>query len=184
MTILPFDEINQLKDSLSVYFENGRIRSREDLDLLLDALEDLFLLSYATGVEATNLSLGSDIRPSVDDVDDTVNRRIAGETWRERVEGYFRDGGTPDDIARIIDTESHRDANEAALTAARRAGATQKTWATMLDDRVRETHDYLEAMTVPIDDDFYTYDGDHAPAPGQFSLAENNVGCRCVLIFS
>ena len=34
------------------------------------------------------------------------------------------------------------------------------------------------------DDYFYTYDGDHASAPGLFELAENNVNCRCELLFS
>lgn len=90
----------------------------------------------------------------------------------------------PDAIVRIAETESHRIANKAALDTAKYAGATKKTWATMLDDRVRESHDYLEGMTVDIDEDFFTFDGDHAPAPGLFETAENNVNCRCELLFS
>ena len=89
-----------------------------------------------------------------------------------------------DDLIRIAETETHRDANTAALETAQKAGAKNKTWVTMLDDKVRETHVYLEGMTVSIGDDFYTYDGDHAPAPGLFDLAENNVNCRCELVFS
>ncbi len=89
-----------------------------------------------------------------------------------------------DDLIRKAETETHRDANTAALETAKKAGAKNKTWVTMLDDKVRETHAYLEGMTVPIGDDFYTYDGDHAPAPGLFDLAENNVNCRCELVFS
>jgi hypothetical protein len=54
----------------------------------------------------------------------------------------------------------------------------------MLDNRVREEHQYLEGQTIDIDDEFYTYDGDHASAPGLFTLAQNNVNCRCELIFS
>ena len=88
-----------------------------------------------------------------------------------------------DAIIRILETEMHRDANEAALETARHAGATTKTWVTMLDDKVRETHDYLEGVTVGIDDEFITFDGDKATAPGLFSLAENNVNCRCELLF-
>ena len=114
----------------------------------------------------------------------TVDERVAGQTWRERAEEYFANGGSVDDIVRIAETETHRDANTAALNTAKKAGATNKTWVTMLDDRVRETHDYLEGQTVGINEDFYTYDGDHASAPGLFALASNNVNCRCELVFS
>ena len=131
-----------------------------------------------------NENLSSNYEPTVDDVMKVVDAKVAGKTWRERVEDYFSNGGTGADLARIADTEMHRIANTAALKTAQRAGAKTKTWATMLDDRVRETHDYLEGMTVGIDEDFYTYDGDHAPAPGGFALAENNVNCRCELVFS
>lgn len=87
-------------------------------------------------------------------------------------------------IIRIAETEMHRDANTAALDTAKKAGATSKTWITMLDDRVRDTHDYLEGVTVGIDEEFYTYSGDHAPAPGMFGVPEEDINCRCELLFS
>jgi uncharacterized protein with gpF-like domain len=59
--------------------------------------------------------------------------------------------------------------------------STSKRWQTMEDDRVRDTHSYLQGMVVPFDADFYTYDSDHAPFPGLFTLPENNIGCRCVV---
>lgn len=183
MDLMPFDELNRLEAALPEYM-NRENKSKADLDSLLDMLEDLFLLSYANGVASANLMLGSDISADVSDVQDTVDRKIAGETWRDRVREYFSNGGSVADIVRIMETETHRDYNEAALTTARKAGAKSKTWMTMMDDRVRETHDYLQSMTVGIDEDFYTYDGDHASAPGGFELAENNVSCRCTLIFS
>jgi len=97
---------------------------------------------------------------------------------------WYESGGTIADILRIAETEMTRIGNESALGAAVKAGATSKTWLTQLDDRVRDTHTYLESVTVPIDARFYTYDGDSAQAPGLFSKAENNVGCRCELSFS
>ena len=99
-------------------------------------------------------------------------------------EDYFASNGSVDDLIRIAETEVHRDANESALATAKKAGATRKTWVTMMDEKVRDTHQYLEMMTVGINEDFYTYDGDHASAPGLFDLAENNVNCRCELVFS
>jgi hypothetical protein len=53
-----------------------------------------------------------------------------------------------------------------------------------MDNRVRDTHFYLEGMTVDINDKFYTYDGDSAYRPGGFEKAENNCGCRCLLMYS
>lgn len=184
-SVLPFDELNRFADGIRARYGKDQLpQSREDEEDIIDELLDLFLLSYAMGNSVTNDNLSSDWMPPVDEVMSTVNEKVAGKTWRDRVSEYFRNGGTVDDIVRIAETETHRIANTAALNTAKRGGATQKTWATMLDDKVRETHDYLEGVTVGIDDDFITYDGDRASAPGLFALAQNNVNCRCELIFS
>lgn len=182
-SILPFDELNRFEASLRERFTDGKL-VKEDEEDIIDEMLDLFLLAYAQGNSVTNANLSSDWTPTVDDAMEVVDAKVAGKTWRERAEEYFANGGSVDDLVRIAETETHRDANTAALDAAKKAGATSKTWVTMLDDRVRETHDYLEGMTVNIDEDFYTYDGDHASAPGLFELAENNVNCRCELMFS
>ena len=184
-SILPFDELNRFNDDIRARFGDARLADRrEEEEDIIDELLDLFLLAYAMGNSVTNDNLSSDYAPSVDEVMKVVDAKVAGKTWRERAEDYFANGGTGADIARIADTEMHRIANTAALDTAKYAGAKYKTWATMLDDKVRDTHDYLEGETVDIDEDFYTYDGDHASAPGLFELAENNVNCRCELLFS
>ena len=189
-SILPFDELNSLEDRLKAMFPDGKLVNadgnfvKSDLYDVIDMMLDLFLLAYAQGNSVTNANLASDWTPNVDDVMKTVDEKVAGKTWRERVEDYFANGGSVDDLVRIAETETHRDANTAALDTAKKAGAKNKTWLTMMDDKVRESHDYLLGQTVGIDEDFYTYDGDHASAPGLFELAENNVNCRCELIFS
>lgn len=182
-SILPLDDLNRLDTELRERFGNKPLEKRDEEDII-DELLDLFLLAYAMGNSVTNENLSSDYTPTVDEVMDTVDAEVAGKTWRERVEDYFANGGTGEDISRIADTETHRIANTAAFNTAKKAGARFKTWSTMLDDKVRETHDYLEGEMVGIDEDFYTYDGDHASAPGLFSLPENNVNCRCELLFS
>lgn len=232
-SILPMDELNRLNSEIRERFgdESLQKRDKRDEEDIIDELLDLFLLAYAMGNSVTNDNLSSDYAPSVDDVMKVVDAKVAGKTWRERVEEYFtkasngeipvskptgttstattqpprasgesseqrgqtgaEEPATPsggislqEAITRIAETEMHRIANTAALDTAKYAGAKYKTWATMLDDKVRDTHDYLEGETVDIDDDFYTYDGDHASAPGLFELAENNVNCRCELLFS
>ena len=185
MTILPTDEINALEERLKVQFnEEGRIASREDAEDIIDELLDLFLLSYANGATATNTELGTSEMPSVDAVDAAVYAAVAGETWRDRVMGYYESGGTLYDIRRIAETDATRIYNQGALDAVIVNGATSgamKRWRTMDDDRVRDTHSYLVGMEIPFGERFYTYDNDSADYPGGFSLPENNVNCRCVV---
>ena len=187
MTILPIDEINALEDKLKVHFEaggKGKIKSKQDAEDIIDELLDLFLLSYANGATATNTELGTLVTPSVDAVDAAVYAAVAGETWRDRVMGYYESGGTLYDIQRIAETDATRIYNQGAVDAVVAnglQGSTSKRWRTMQDDRVRDTHDYLEGMEVPFGERFYTYDNDSAEFPGGFTLPENNINCRCVV---
>ena len=186
MTILPIDEINALEEKLKPHFEDngkGRIKSRQDCEDILDELLDLYLLCYADGATATNIELGTAVMPSLDAMDAAVYASVAGETWRDRVLGYYDSGGTLYDIRRIAETDATRIYNQGAIDAVRANGAhgVNKRWQTMMDDRVRDTHSYLQSMEVPFDEDFWTYDGDHAPAPGMFERPENNINCRCIV---
>ena len=184
-SILPMDELNRLDAEFRARFGNEPLPNNPKiLKEVEDTLFDFFLFAYAMGNEVTNENLSSSYKPTVDEVEKTVNQEVAGKTWRNRVEEYFSSGGTGADISRIADTEMHRIANTAAYKTAKQAGAKSKTWITMADEKVRDSHQYLEMMTVGIDDDFYTFDGDHSPYPGAFALASNNVNCRCELLFS
>lgn len=183
-SILPFDEINRLKLGLQKYFgEDGKIRSREAYEDMLDEMLDLFLLAYASGVESSNESLASNYSPSLDDALRTVDAEVVGKTWRERMREYYDNGGTIDDVARIVDTETHRDANAGAYEAAVAGGATEKVWHTMMDDRVRDTHFWLEGVSAPIDGEFYNYKGESTMYPGQWGIAEEDINCRCWLTY-
>lgn len=185
MTLLPFDEVNALEERLKVHFgDDGRIKSRRDCEDIIDELFDLFLLSYANGATATNAELGTAEMPSVDAVDAAVNAPVAGETWRERVLGYYESGGTLYDITRIAETDATRIYNQGAVDAVRANDAgsgVMKRWRTMRDDRVRDSHSYLEGMVVPFNERFHTYDNDSADYPGGFERPENNINCRCVV---
>lgn len=181
-SILPFDELNSFEASLRERFADGKL-VKEDEEDIIDEMLDLFLLAYAQGNSVTNANLSSDWMPTVDDVMKVIDTKVAGKTWRERAEEYFANGGSVDDLVRIAETETHRDANTAALDAAKRAGAKNKTWVTMADDRVRDPHQYLDGVTIGIDDEFITYDGGHAQAPGLFGVPELDINCRCILTF-
>ena len=183
--VLPFDELNNFKTFLQERFGAEKLsKSEEGCEDVIDELLDLYLLAYATGNNVTDGELSSDWTPSLEEVRKVIDKEVAGKTWTERVREYFENEGTVADIVRIAETDAHRIANTSALESAKKAGATKKTWVTMGDEKVRDAHVYLDGVTVGIDDDFYTYDGDHAPAPGMFLTAENNVNCRCWLHFS
>lgn len=186
MTILPIDEINALEEKLKPHFEDdgkGKIKSRQDAEDILDELLDLFLLSYANGVESVNDVAPRQFAPTMDDVEATVYERIEGETWVDRVWGHYDNGGTLGDIMNVARTEAHRDANEAAYNAAERTGAKSSTWHCMMLPDSRDTHIYLDGVSVPIGGYFYSYKGGQTRYPGQWGIAEEDCGCVCWLTF-
>lgn len=185
MDVMPFDELNIVKAAIPQFFDESgkKIKSKEDYDSLLDMLEDLFFLSYAQGVQSTNYSLSSNIEPTLDEMLDVVDKKVAGKTWRERVRDYYENGGTAADIVRIAETETHRDSNAGAYDAARAAGATQKIWHCMMLPTSRDTHIYLDGVSAPMDGSFYSFKGGSTMYPGEWGIAEEDVNCLCWLTY-
>lgn len=176
METLPIDELNNLKAYLDLTFEKGEITLSEVLDDVLDVL----VLGWANGLEYASSVLGSTYL-DYSDLQKALDLKIEDKTYKDRVREHFENLDV-DGIIRVADTESHRLYNEAVFESAKASGKNvYKTWETMMDDRVRETHSYIEGVSVPIDERFYTSDGDSARYPGDFELAQNNVGCRCHL---
>lgn len=189
----PFDRLDTLRSELEEDFslstEDRRKRKKDRIDEILDML----IIAYMFGNESANTMLFGDgdsdtdempVMPiSVDDMDAAIYRKIADKDWEQRVSDYYDlDNGTVDEVIRVVDTDMNRVYNDAILNVGERAdrnGTVMKTWQTMMDDRVRDTHDYLESMTIPMDRRFYTFDGDSARYPGDFALPQNNVNCRC-----
>ena len=175
-----WDELTIIREDAIRFIRDAKQKKPTERDVkeFCDYLEFVLCLIYAYGWKDAEEIIGS--VPMKNGLDDkAVNLEIKGETFRDRVRTQI-DALSEDGILRIIDTESHRDYNTGVLDAGRASGKTlMKRWNTMMDNRVREEHAYLEGNTVGIDDLFYTYDGDSALAPGGFGLAENNVNCRC-----
>ena len=180
---LPFDELNALKEDLSVHFEDGKIRSEQDKEDIIDELLDLFLLACAKGSEQANDDLGSDYKLGIKTVTDIVDREIEGKTWRDRVNEYYENGGTLGDIVRIAETEANRDTNEASYITATKAGAKKKTWHCMMLPTSRDSHIYLDGVTAPIDGKFYSINGGSTQFPCEWGIAEEDVNCLCWLTY-
>jgi len=194
-TLLPMDEINRLELTLrekqTISSKTGR-REYKDPDELFDLiaflLETAYIAGTADAAAQINGLLGYRL---LDDTYDTgritevIDLRLKdGKNWRDRLTDHLEKGDDVAPIMAMVESECERDANTGSLDKAWDSGLDlTKTWQTMLDDRVRETHDYLEGVTVGVHDKFYTFDGDSADAPGGFDLAENNVNCRFSLAY-
>ncbi len=173
--VFQWDELTIIRQQAVKLF--SRELSKAEKEQFCDWLEFVLCLVYGYGWQDAEEVIGAiPFREGLDDK--AVNLEINGLTFRDRLMGEEH---TPDEVLRLIDTESHRDYNTGVYDAAKASGLSglRKQWLTMMDDRVRDTHSYLEGMIVGIDDRFYTYDGDSAMYPGGFALPQNNVNCRC-----
>lgn len=187
-TLMPFDELNALRESL-IYGQytdaDGKRRYVQTYRELEDEFEDILIMSYLLGNNAAGEMLGMESSANVNEMDRAINKRIAGKTWRDRLREQLSDGGDVEAIMRIAETESHRDTNEGIYDAAADSGLTLlKTWETMEDDKVREAHEEIQGQTVPFDDVFVTWDGHEARFPGDFDTPELNCNCRCYISVS
>lgn len=201
MTTLPdFDELNNIRTTLT-----EQLAGDGDLSTIPNSLEpqtrkrvedtifELITMGYVYGIEVAGLDLETDLPVSAERMYATANKPTAGEDFRKRIdnhiEAFNRGETTPEQLverlAVVAETETHRAINTGEYDGAqdyadRHPNETLfKRWRTMMDDRVRDTHDFLEGATVPLNARFYTYDGDSARFPGDFVLPENNCGCRC-----
>ena len=114
---------------------------------------------------------------------------VAGETFEQRVDKRVDEGSLDEEtLSLIVETECHR-MNETgkydtAMNYEKEGRSVTKTWVTRKDDRVRATHWYIDDLAVPMEERFYTFDGDSARFPGDFMFPENNCRCRCILRYS
>ena len=210
----PWDELSNLRTELDDTFQAGPEERKRRKPYIIDEILDMLIIAYLFGNEAGNTMLygteAVDLLPDgqispepnrIIDVDpDDMNRAVfkvvAGKNWEQRITEYLDDeNGTVDDVIRVVDTDMNRIYNDSILNVGERAedeepvdGAPKpgvmKTWVTMADDRVRDTHSYIEGMTVPVNRRFFTYDGDSARYPGDFADPQNNCGCRCRIVIS
>ncbi|MED5050652.1 phage minor head protein [Anoxybacillus rupiensis] len=88
---------------------------------------------------------------------------------------------------RIVRTEAHRvvesSKHDAAEHAHKNGVIMVKEWNSMQDQRVRDRHEKLDGVKIPVDEEF-KIGSDRAKAPGLFSLPQNSINCRCYLSFS
>lgn len=183
MSLFPFDEINALKAEGARLKSPDRAIKKDEVDKYIDEVEDLFILTYFYGNREIADQFGLDILPNEEKAREVINEKFDGKDFKDRLSEYLI-SGTGYDIDRVLDTDAGRIYEAAKFNAAKEAGATTKTWNTMLDDRVRDTHDYLEGVTIPLDAQFYSFRGGSTYYPRQWGIPEEDCQCRCWLTYS
>lgn len=194
-TLIPTDEINRLewtlRDKQTINSKTGK-REYKDPDELFDLIAFLLETAYINGTADAAAQINGllgyrllDDTYNVDRIGEVIDLRLGdGKDWRDRLTEHLDNGDDIQPIIAMVESEANRDANTGSLDKAWDSGLElTKTWQTMLDDRVREQHSWLEGVTVGIHDLFYTPDGDSSFVPGGFNNAENNVNCRCSLAY-
>lgn len=174
--VFEWDELEIIRKDAEILFKGKEKPSQKNVDDFCDYLEFVLCLVYAYGWKDAEEIVG--IVPFKDGLDDrSVNREVAGETFRDRI--------TPDktyeEVLKVIDTESHRDYNTGVYEAAKESGKKNlnKKWNIVKDGKARDQHEYLDGVVVGLDDRFYTYTGESALYPGGFGTPELDINCRC-----
>lgn len=183
--ILAFDEINALTAvSYNIASETTEDKTSK-VNQIADDILSLLINAYRKGVKAASDMLAYDLTVDVKSMDEVIYLVIDGKTFEDRIADHV----LTDDLQglqTLAESEFHRVYNAAVLDGGHQYQAevgygVTKTWYTVMDNKVRETHRYLEGASVAIDEEFWTFDGDHAAYPGGFNKASNNVNCRCTV---
>ena len=98
----------------------------------------------------------------------------------KRIEGYF-EGNAKARATMIARTEVVAASNRGAVDRYIKEGFEQKEWFAAMDERTRETHAAANGQVVGIRDNFKVGD-DSMPQPGNGSLPEENINCRCTVL--
>jgi len=198
-SVLKFDELNRLEYQRMFNDCEAQIRKvwyehigMDDLARTLeDTLYDLLLFAYSLGITDTDTDLSAERALNGSKLTsgfrEDTNHKTAGKTTHDRIVDHIKENSLPRMLT-LADTELHRaysagSIREAEAVQKKTGNGVRKVWHTMEDERVRDTHEFLDLTEVPLDYEFWTYGGDSALAPGMFAKAENNVNCRCWLTY-
>lgn len=186
----------------------GQEDDYDSIDMLLDLLSATVIRTvaeYLASEYRTSHKEGVDglidSSPSEGEVAEAVYTVIDGKDFSDRIHEYvdsmcaaalLGEEAELDDAAdkvrskldTLVETDGHRvrsDARQIAGEELASVGFTvTKTWKTMRDEKVRDTHFWLDGKTIPIDGWFETVNG-RALYPGGFGIPEEDCHCRCII---
>lgn len=162
------DELNLLYSEI-LSAENGQ-KAREKFD-------DILIDAYIEGFASAAYVLGEDIELDNAQMINAIQKEYEGISIQDKAEQYY-DSQDNESMKALLESEYHRVYNTARENS---FVGHKKRWVTVGDDKVRITHEFLDGVTVNAGERFYTFDGDSALFPGDFTSAENNANCRCII---
>lgn len=197
-----FDELKTIKKrsvDYDAFFDGIKLNTKTKKELISFAEEMEIVILYFLMMEPEEISIASLAEKYADMAVKFLNLKEPSAYVQKRAEDYAKDF--------VETTENHKEdpwyssADRAKLNAenetltlaehgeyswAVKSGKTKKTWVTMQDDRVRETHVEVDGTTIGIFEDFvvgnsimgYPRDLRNNPEP------EEVVNCRCYLQYS
>lgn len=180
--VTAFDELHTL---LSFSFRNSGNQNKEKrTEIVMEDLLSFLILAYTRGIQDISDMLGITLQVNLQNMQKAIYLQINSEDVTDRVATHISENDLSA-LLRLAETEYHRIYHTALQDGAEASGLDiVKTWITIGDEKVRDSHAYLDNMTIPLNERFYTYDGDSALFPGCFSNAEHNVNCRCMLQYT
>lgn len=103
-----FDEIELITAETLIELENETIEER--IKRITDDVEDVLIEMYLFGFKEANEMLGIENEVDTDKMYESIYKKIDDKDFRDRISNYVIDG-TIAEIARVIDTDSHRVVN-------------------------------------------------------------------------
>lgn len=210
MSVLTFDELNRLEkkrrsEPIDEYYEpmhispkrkENRIRTAEkyrDAVLAYMHFVDEYAANYEELIEIPAkeylkneiLDVIGDlliVNEVLTDYADRMAKDLHDATVRNRGDPYF----LSEDRATLIgEEESNSLWNWEELEEAQIYGRRDKTWNTVGDSHVRDTHVDVDGVTLPLDEPFLVGDVEMmVPRDPEVDAPEETAGCRCWLTFS
>lgn len=197
-----FDELKTIKKrsvDYDAFFDGIQLNTKTKKDLISFAEEMEIVILYFMMMDEEEISVSALAEKYADMAVKFLNQKEASAYVLERAENYAKD--FVETTAKHNDDPWYSSADRAKLNAenetltlaehgeytwAVKSGKTKKTWITMQDDRVRESHVEVDGMTIGIFEDFvvgssimgYPRDLRNNPEP------EEVVNCRCYLQYS
>lgn len=194
---------DELWDLLEYLYVLGFVSAREELGVIAEDAKGLLPTDYMRAADnrpqkseppkggTSESGKGTSTIKTVESVlptdyrnamDESIYKKFDGLNFADRTLSYA-ELGDKESIIRVAETDGHRVYQDGGYQGAKGIAKT-KTWQTMLDDRVRDQHDYLHGMTVDMDKKFYTYDGASARYPGDFGVPSLDINCRCWITYN
>ena len=169
------------KEVVDTTFKHVNTHTNPDADVSQGFSDFIFI--NKTSADEPSETLQSDGSLSGEDEEEERKRLEEEEDDEEDDENFWLSLRRAEDIAK---SEANTFLNYTDYVDAKSEGYTKKTWLTMLDDKVRNTHEEVEGQTIGIDETFqvgdsimrFPHDLEYSPDPKEI------INCRCAVQYS